>query len=76
MFLFKSAGVLTVLTLAVGIVTAQDSTPRYRTFISDTTLPASTRACGTKTHPGRRAQIRLTSSPAPAERRIFAAASR
>src|SRR5689334_19423934 len=39
MFLFKSAGVLTVLTLAVGIVTAQDSAPRYRTFISDTTLP-------------------------------------
>src|SRR5262245_15094286 len=39
MFLLKSAGVLTVLTLAVGIVTAQDSTPRYRTFISDTTLP-------------------------------------
>ena len=39
MFLLKSAGVLTVLTLAVGIVTAQDSAPRYRTFISDTTLP-------------------------------------
>src|SRR5262245_52344306 len=39
MFLSKSAGVLTVLTLAVGIVTAQDSTTRYRTFISDTTLP-------------------------------------
>jgi serine protease len=39
MFLSKSAGVLTVLTLAVGIVVAQDSVPRYRTFISDTTLP-------------------------------------
>ena len=39
MFLSKSVGVLTVLTLAVGIVTAQDSGPRYRTFISDTTLP-------------------------------------
>jgi serine protease len=39
MFLSKSAGVLTVLTLAVGIVAAQDSIPRYRTFISDTTLP-------------------------------------
>src|SRR6187549_3152451 len=39
MFLSKSASVLTVLTLAVGIVAAQDSTPRYRTFISDTTLP-------------------------------------
>ena len=30
MFLLKSAGVLTVLTLAVGIVTAQDSAPRYK----------------------------------------------
>jgi len=39
MFLSKSASVLTVLTLAVGIVAAQDSVPRYRTFISDTTLP-------------------------------------
>ena len=39
MFLSKSAGGLTVLTLAVGIVTAQDSTTRFRTFISDTTLP-------------------------------------
>src|SRR5262245_55925911 len=39
MFLSKSGGVLTVLTLAVGIVAAQDSAPRYRTFISDTTLP-------------------------------------
>jgi serine protease len=39
MFLSKSVGVLTVLTLAVGIVAAQDSMPRYRTFISDTTLP-------------------------------------
>ena len=39
MFLSKSAGVLTVLTLAVGIVAAQDPMPRYRTFISDTTLP-------------------------------------
>jgi len=39
MFLSKSTGVLTVLTLAVGIVAAQDSTPRYRTFISDSTLP-------------------------------------
>jgi serine protease len=39
MFLSKSAGALTVLTLAVGIVAAQDSAPRYRTFISDTTLP-------------------------------------
>jgi serine protease len=39
MFLSKSAGVLTVLTLAVGIVAAQDTMPRYRTFISDTTLP-------------------------------------
>src|SRR5215813_13854615 len=39
MFLSKSAGVLTVLTLAVGVVVAQDSTPRYRTFVSDTTLP-------------------------------------
>jgi serine protease len=39
MSLSKSASVLTVLTLAVGIVAAQDSMPRYRTFISDTTLP-------------------------------------
>jgi serine protease len=39
MFLSKSASVLTVLTLAVGIVVAQDSVPRYRTFISDTMLP-------------------------------------
>jgi serine protease len=39
MSLSKSVGVLTVLTLAVGIVAAQDSMPRYRTFISDTTLP-------------------------------------
>jgi serine protease len=39
MFLSKSAGVLTVLTLAVGIVAAQDPMPRYRTFISDTTPP-------------------------------------
>src|ERR1041384_5413386 len=39
MFLSKSAGVLTVLTFAVAIVAAQDSMPRYRTFISDTTLP-------------------------------------
>jgi serine protease len=39
MSLSKSASVLTVLTLAVGIVAAQDSLPRYRTFISDTTLP-------------------------------------
>src|SRR4029079_19597526 len=39
MFLSKSASVLTVLTLAVAIVAAQASVPRYRTFISDTTLP-------------------------------------
>jgi hypothetical protein len=63
MFLLKSAGVLTVLTLAVGIVTAQDSTPRYRTFISDTT------------HPGRRAHTRLMSSRVRAARLIYAAAS-
>ena len=39
MFLSKSAGVLTVLTLAVGIVAAQDTPAGFRTFISDITPP-------------------------------------
>jgi serine protease len=39
MFLSKSAGVLTVVTLALGVVAAQDAAPGFRTFISDVTSP-------------------------------------
>ena len=39
MSLFKSAGVLTVLTLAVGIVAAQDTAPGFGTSLSDAALP-------------------------------------
>jgi len=39
MFLSKSAGVLTVVTLALGAVAAQDTAPGFRAFISDVTLP-------------------------------------
>jgi hypothetical protein len=66
MFLSKSVGVLTVLTLAVGIVAAQDSMPRYRTFISDTTLPGIDTGIRDKDAPGRRARTRRMPSSAPA----------
>jgi serine protease len=39
MFLSKSAGVLVVITLAIGAVTAQDAPSGFRTFISDITSP-------------------------------------
>ena len=39
MFLSKSASVLTVVTLALGVVAAQDAAPGFRTFISDVTSP-------------------------------------
>ena len=39
MFLSKSAGVLTVVLLALGAVAAQDTAPAFRAFISDVTLP-------------------------------------
>src|SRR5258705_12366287 len=39
MFLSKPAGVLTVVTLALGTVAAQDAAPGFRTFISDVTSP-------------------------------------
>jgi serine protease len=39
MFLSKTAGVLTLLALALGVVAAQDAAPGFRTFISDLTPP-------------------------------------
>ena len=39
MFLSKSAGVLVVITLAIGAVTAQDAPSGFRAFISDITSP-------------------------------------
>ena len=39
MFLSKTAGVLTVVALALGVVAAQDAAPGSRTFISDLTPP-------------------------------------
>ena len=39
MFLSKSAGILTVVTLALGALAAQDAAPGFRTFISAVTSP-------------------------------------
>ena len=39
MSLFKPAGVLAVITLAISTVAAQDAAPGLRTFISDLTSP-------------------------------------
>jgi serine protease len=39
MFLSKTAGVLTLVALALGVVAAQDAAPGFRTFISDLTPP-------------------------------------
>jgi serine protease len=39
MFLSKTAGVLTLVALALGVVAAQDAAPGFRTFISDRTPP-------------------------------------
>jgi len=39
MFRSKTAGVLTIVAIAIGVVAAQDSTPGFRTFISDRTPP-------------------------------------
>lgn len=39
MFLSKTAGVLSLVALALGVVAAQDAAPGFRTFISDATPP-------------------------------------
>ncbi|HXD16044.1 MAG TPA: S8 family serine peptidase [Vicinamibacterales bacterium] len=39
MFRSKTAGVLTIVALALGVVAAQDAAPGFRTFISDLTPP-------------------------------------